>query len=57
MAIVKDPTQWFGHCIGWVDFAWDVLQDNGAIAFPVLDREIWYVNVARAFSGYAGIDN
>ena len=57
MAIVEDPAQRFSHCISRVDFARYMLHNNRTIAFPILDGEVRDVNVARPFSGDAGVDN
>ena len=57
MAAVKNPSQRFGHIIGGVDDAGDVVHDDVASVLPFLDGKMLDVDVPRAFGGHACIDH
>lgn len=57
MAGVQDPSERFGQIIGGVKDAGNVTHDNFPIVFPILNREVLYEYVSRAFSWNLCVDH
>lgn len=57
MAVMKDPAQWFGEGVSWVDDTTDVGKENKALVFPALNSKLLNVNVTAAFSRDAVVDH
>jgi hypothetical protein len=56
VAIVEDPSQGFGQCIGRVDDARDVVKDDVATFFPILDCEELNIDMATPLRGDTVVD-
>ena len=57
MSRVKNPSERLGQVISRVEDARDKNHKDVAIVFPILDRKVLDVNVARTFSRMASIDH
>ena len=53
---MEDPSEGFGEAIGLLDDSRDMVQDNMAVVFPVLDSKGLDVNVPAAFGGDTVVD-
>ena len=57
MPRVENPAKTFSKGIAGVDGPFDVLKEDMASTFPILDGEVLDINVTRAFGRVSSIDH
>ena len=57
MALMKDPSQWFGKVIRGIDDTRDELHHNVPRVLPVLDGKVLDIDMTRALSGNTSVDH